>query len=301
LTGRTKGNGTGKESTRQRIATALVYERLGLDGDWRDPDFEIILPTTLPANKVPKLSSLDVREVENGLSRLVAMGCHERALYWCVAQLGNDAEDARQGKRLIIKLHEDENKSQAVTVNPAMATQQDMKGLMNKARAASKTIRKYRNELLLIADVCKDSIDLPGGLELPEESIVILLQSLSWVQKLAAAWESPNATALMKSKGLLFLLVYVWACTAGEPAGGDQKRRHASGKRTARRRLPNNVAQELAEIVHVYQGVNFTAGDLNDKLQDFANDEPIVFNALVALTRTVNQTARTTPSRTSQH
>jgi hypothetical protein len=78
-------------------------------------------------------------------------------------------------------------------------------------------VRKYRDELLLVAS-CDDSIDLPSGFltgpEIPEESMQVLLSSLSWVRQLASAWQSPNSTALMKSKGLLFLFVYVWVCTA---------------------------------------------------------------------------------------
>jgi hypothetical protein len=300
LTGRAKKTGTGEESTRQRIATALVYERLGLDREWRDPDFKIILPTKLPPNKGPKLCSRDAHEVEAGLRKLVAMGCRERALYWCVAQLGNDAEDARQGKRLVMKLDEDENKSQAVKVSPAMATQQDMKGLMNKTRAASKVIRKYRSELLLVADACRDSIDLPRGLmtepELPEESMGILLQSLSWIQKLASAWQSPNPIALMKSKGVLFLMIYVWLNTTGAPGGRGQKKHRTLGKRPVSYQLPKKTAQFLAELIYLYGGADFEAAYLNDKVEDLAVNEPAIFDALVALLKTVDQTARTTSS-----
>jgi hypothetical protein len=295
LTQKTKRTETGKETTRQRIATALIYERLGLDGDWRDPDFEISLPETLPRNRDRILSSPEARELESGLARLVALGCNKRALYWCIGQLGSEAEEARQGKRLIVKVNEDERKNQEIKVNPAMATRQDMAGLINKVRAASVAIKKHRSELLMVADACRESIDLPSGfltdLELPEEAMMILLQSLSWVQKLASAWESPNPTALMKSKGLLFLLVYVWLHTTNQPDGGGAKK-HSGTKRATPYRIPNDAVQNLAEIVHLYQGVGFTAVDLNDKLQDFAVNEPTVFNTLVALAKVVDQTAR---------
>ncbi len=81
----------------------------------------------------------------------------------------------------------------------------------------------------------------------------------------------------MKSKGLLFLLVYVWLHTATK-SGRGQKQRRTGTKQTTLYRIPNDAAQELAEIVHMYRRISFTAGDLNDKLQDFALNERIVFD-----------------------
>jgi hypothetical protein len=181
-----------------------------------------------------------------------------------------------------------------------MATREDMVALANKVRAALEGIKRYRDELLLVADACSDSIDLPSGLfsepELPDESMIVLLSSLSWVRKLALAWESPNATALMKSKGLLFLLAYAWVCTAARLVDVDRKPQHRSSKGTTSYRLSTGAAQELAEVAHIYLGRSFTAGDLNDKLQDFATSEPEVFRGLLALAETLHETARNTSS-----
>ncbi len=175
---------------RQRIATALLYERLGLEGDWRDPEFHICLPESLPTLTGVKLSSTDAREMNSSLRRLSVLGCHERVLYWCLSQIGGEAEDARQGKKRVVIPHEDESKNQVRVESRAMATRQDMIGLANKARAAERALRKYRDELLLVAS-CDDSIDLPSGFltgpEIPEESMQVLLSSLSWVRRLASA------------------------------------------------------------------------------------------------------------------
>ena len=298
MTRRTRETGTGKDSLRQRIATALLYERLGLEGDWRDPEFHISLPESLPTLSGRKLSSTDAREIDSSLHRLSVLGCHERVLYWCLSQIGGEAEDARQGKKRVVILHEDEGKNQERVISRAMATRQDMVVLVNKVRAAERAVRKYRDELLLVAS-CDDPIDLPSGFltgpEIPEESMLVLLSSLSWVRRLASAWQSPNSTALMKSKGLLFLLVYVWLRTATE-SGRGQKQRRTGTKQATPYRIPNDAAQELAEIVHMYRRISFTAGDLNDKLQDFAVNERIVFDGLVALLEALDRTASNSAS-----
>jgi hypothetical protein len=49
MTPKTEQTKASKDSIRDRIATALLHERLGLEGDWRDPEFEIILPGDLAA------------------------------------------------------------------------------------------------------------------------------------------------------------------------------------------------------------------------------------------------------------
>jgi hypothetical protein len=224
------------------------------------------------------------------------MGCHKRALFWCVAQLGKQAEDARQGWRFTTKVNEDETKNMEIAHPPSIATREDMVGLITKVGAAADAIKKYRNELILVADAFADTIDLPSGLltepQLPEESLAVLLASLHWVKKLASAWESPNATALMKSKGLLPLLAYVWLHAASEEVRiGRRKPRGAAAGRSPYR-LSTAAAQEVAEIIHAYKGGEYTANDLNDKLQDFATREPQVFNGLLALVRTLDETAR---------
>jgi hypothetical protein len=100
----------------------------------------------------------------------------------------------------------------------------------------------------------------------------------------------------MKSKGLLFLLVYVWLRTTAEPGRGH-KRRPIDAKQATPYRIPNDTAQELAEVVHLYRGIAFTAGDLSDKLQDFATNEPTVLRGLVDLLETLDHTARSASFR----
>jgi hypothetical protein len=155
---------------------------LGLEGDWRDPEFRISLPKSLPTLSGRKPSSTDAREIHSSLHRLTVLGCHERMLYWCLSQIGGEAEDTRQGKKRVVIPHEDERKNQERVISRAMATRQDMIGLANKVRAAERVVRRYRDELLLVAS-CDDSIDLPSGFltgpEIPEESMLVLLSSLS--------------------------------------------------------------------------------------------------------------------------
>jgi hypothetical protein len=46
----------------------------------------------------------------------------------------------------------------------------------------------------------------------------------------------------------------------------------------------------------MYRRISFTAGDLNDKLQDFAVNERIVFDGLVALLKALDRTASNSAS-----
>lgn len=170
-----------------------------------------------------------------------------------------------------------------------------MRGLINKVDAASKAIREYRDALLLVADVCADSIELPESAftstELSEDSLSLLLASLHWVKKLTGAWQSPNATALLKSKGALFLLVYVWFRTASAEIVRNRRAPRKSGTRRTNTRLSRAAAQAVADIVNLCHGVEHTADALNDKLQDFTISEPEIFQTLLSLSRAIDAAA----------
>lgn len=167
-----------------------------------------------------------------------------------------------------------------------MGTREDMEGIVNAARSLSKAVRNHRDELLLVANASQDAIELPSGflidsLELPEEAMLVLFSSLMWLRKLASAWQSPNATALMKSKGGLFLLVYVWWHTTAHTRGGS-----------APYRLATEHAREVTDIIDAYQGVSYHIRDLSDKLHDFATKEPVLFRRIVALLTRLDEAAK---------
>jgi len=289
-----------KALIRQKIATALLLERLGLEADWHDPDFPINLPTSLPSNTSRSLTRSDLRDIESGLRRLGSIGCNERVLYWCLGQLTDTAEKERHGDETVIRNagSEQEEDFQKTSKPHSMPTRQDMLALSNKARNTAKAIKRQERELLLMSRVFADSIEGPSGFfnepQLPEESIAILLSSLGWIRKLADAWQPPNLRVLTKSKGLLFLLVYVWYCTAFEEANRKRRNRRAR-KDSSSHRLSPNTALEVAEIVHAYTGKGYKAGDLNDKLQDFVTNEPAVFEPLLDLVKTLNSAVSERP------
>lgn len=216
-------------------------------------------------------------------------------LYWCFGQLGVEAEAARQGTRQVTRLHADESKNKTILVRPPMATRKGMLSLSRKAIAAARAIRKHRTELLLAAEGCQESIDLPTGLmtelQLPEEAIALLLSSLSWVNRLADSWQSPNPTQLMKSKGLLFLLTYTWLCSNSAFAPSRPRTTHRMTPPTATLRLSTDAAQEVAASVHIYLSAAFAPGDLSDKLQDFGSLEPALFAELIALLGALHSSA----------
>ena len=50
--------------------------------------------------------------------------------------------------------------------------------------------------------------------------------------------------------------------------------------------------QNLTEVLAMYEGHEYTADDLNDKLHDFATKEPTLFDGLVALLGRLDETAK---------
>src|ERR1700686_4992539 len=83
-------------TTRKQISEALLAELFCLDKEWLDPANVIYLPEALPLelpqNGGRKISTSDVRDLKRYLDDLVARGCHRQVLYWCMEQLGPDAD-----------------------------------------------------------------------------------------------------------------------------------------------------------------------------------------------------------------
>jgi hypothetical protein len=262
-------------SNKRRIADLLLAERLGLEGDWMDPDFITDLPARLPQNANPKLPREDVNAIEGSIGRLVKFGCNRKVLYWCIRQMGAEANHFREGEKAITVLNDNEAPREERPVKASIATREDMAGLINKLKAASRALRQHRPELLLVADACADSHPLPSGMvtgPAPDagESMVVLLDSLSWAKRLAQSFYSPNVMTLVKSKGILFLLAYVWLHSQQLPGQGASKR------------LPRQAADNIAHIAYLYCRVDWSAGDVNDKLQDFHQKQPNLFRKMVS-------------------
>lgn len=97
----------------------------------------------------------------------------------------------------------------------------------------------------------------------------ILRQSVAWARKLAEAYRPPNDRLLVKSKGILFLLIYVWIHTKKSPAGGASIKGNRP-RQTKPYRIARQDADPVAILAHRYGGLDSTPEDLIDKLEDFS-------------------------------
>jgi hypothetical protein len=281
---------------RNRIGEVLLAERLGLSDDWKDPDNIPDLPQTLPPVAGRKMSPGEAKEVERQLGLLVACGCQRHVLYWCLAQLGPDADERRRGKERHLVPAEDEAQSHWVTTTRALPTREDMAGFINVSRAYERARCQVENGLFLVADARGDTHPLPQGLltdgpDNAHEAMLIHRQTVAWVRKLAENYQAPNVGLLVKSKGILFLLIYVWLHTKQSPASS----RNIRGKRSRQTkpyRIGRQPAQTIAEIADLYCGSTFLAVDLIDKLADFHEKDPKNCARMVGLLKSLDDVWR---------
>ncbi len=268
---------------RKKIAERLLRERLGLDEDWlnRDDDGATHLPSSLPPFLAKRLSQEQLKKLEAELDQLVAAGCRREALYFCLALLSPCAEEFRAGSEPLSAPARDDEEVIPRKYKRPLATRQDLEAVANKAKAARKQIRKYRDELLLAAHI--NPHDIPGGLVTtlpdPDEALSVLANSLTWVSKVAESYTAPFAATLLKSKGLLYLTLYVSICTGAHRASN---REHQAEKGTAvtqkhagrsRPRTPS-PNETLASVARLCTARRWAPSDLRGKLKRFQQDHP---------------------------
>jgi hypothetical protein len=168
-----------------------------------------------------------------------------------------------------------------------IATREDMASVAGSARAARRHIHRHKPELSLIAEASR--IVLPVGTstsaENPEDALVLLEAALSWVARLADTYTAPMETTLVKSKGLLYLTLYVSLYADQRKLRSPRvnnvikDRQKASGNVRARRSVeaPGNVLAELASQV---AGDSWSTTELKDKLESFHVDYPRLYRLL---------------------
>lgn len=252
---------------RKKVAERLLRERLGLDEDWvnRDDDGNAHLPSALPQFLAQKHSRLALKALEEDLDRLVEAGCRRQALYFCLAQLNPEAGWSRQ----------------------LSATKEDMEAVANKAKAARKLIQRYRDELLLAASASQQG--LPGGmfttLPDPDEAISVLTNSLTWVSSLVDSYAAPFEKTLLKSKGLLYLTLYVSVhADARRSRTPDSQRVIGTTviQRRARRSKLGTIAPDhaLASVARLCTSKRWSPSDLREKLKRFQRDFPSLYTKM---------------------
>ena len=277
-----------KKVVRKRISEVLLTERLHLDQEWLDPgNVRKRLPKGLPKRLKSKMPE-EIKEVEQKLCQLVACGCNRGVLYWCIARMGQREDFFRLGGTRVPPLEEDES-GKVRCVSSKLATQEEMKPLVEHAMSARKYIRKFREELLLAADVLAEECPLPDGLWAegppdPIEAITVLLNSLKWAQQLASCWAKPSETTLMKSKGILYLSVYVSLhMDSMNPSSSEDPHRKV---------LTLAIAEAIVDIGGLCGDIKLLAPDLPTKLKRFKLEHPILHARMVALLETLDRVAR---------
>jgi hypothetical protein len=290
------GNRKKASDDRKRIAEVLLAERLVLNEDGMDLESIADLPETLPANGGRKMSLPEAKEVEKQLALLVECGCRRSVLYWCLAQLGPEADERRKGKERYLVPAEDEAQSHWVTKTPALPTREDMTVFINASRAYERALRQVEKGLLLVADARGDTHPLPQGMltdgpDDAHEAMLIHRQSVAWARKLAEDYQAPNVGLLVKSKGVLFLLAYVWLHTKQSPAS-SRNMRGKGPRQTKPYRIGRQQAQTIAEIADLYCALTFRAEDLIDKLENFQAKDPNNFAHMVGLLKSLDDVWR---------
>lgn len=297
-----------ERTNRRAISEALLAERMGLndpwierweeDGVWRE---DSCLLGQLPRFIRKMLNEDEIATVENKVDQLVAAGCQRPVVYFCLEQLSPAAEWSRSGGHLKgVQAQQGEELATQSRKKP-IATREDMATVASKARAARKEIHSHKNELSFTAEVVKCA--LPGGVstsaENPDDALLLLESALSWVAKLADAYATPMVSTLIKSKGLLYLTMYVGRhADEGELYGqrtdsvlADSKK--ASGDLRARRtHLP--AANVLVNLLSMIMGADqsWSPSELKDKVESFRQDHSRLHTLLGQRLSELHQFAR---------
>jgi hypothetical protein len=287
---------TTERTNRKAISEALLAERLGLNdlwierweenGAWRE---ESCAPDQLPGFLRDKLEKDEVKEVEDKVDQLVAAGCQRPVVYFCLEQLSPASDWIRSGghhKGAQPRLGEEYDSQKQ---KKPIATREDMASVAGSARAARRQIHRHKSELSLVAEASKGA--LPAGIftsaENPEDALLLLESALSWVAKLADAYAAPMETTLLKSKGVLYLTLYVaqhadkrkLRSLKAKSVPADSKR--ASGdKRAKTTNLP--AGNVLADLVSYVMGAkaSWSPSELKEKLGLFRQDHPRLYRLL---------------------
>jgi hypothetical protein len=211
--------------------------------------------------------------------------------------LSPEATRLREGEKRKTICYPDEGCNREVVIKAQMATRPDMVSIIKAVRRAESLIREYRSELLLVAELLPKLCPVPRGWDADDqphaaEVMPDLLNSLRWVKGLAESWQAPNVPGDIKSKGILFLLVYVWihSLEPTRPAKGESQSKRR--RQTSPYILPSQIADAIANI-NIYYDLEggHDAQDLQRKLKDFCTKRPDRFEKMKRLLKFLDEQA----------
>jgi hypothetical protein len=287
-----------KKIDRKKVEEALLADRLGLNepwierweenGEWRE---ESHAPDRLTDFILSNRKKREIEDVETDIQRLVAAGCRRQVVYFCLAELSPDATWLRAGgERQPVfttgRAPADDEDYSLRKRERRLATREDLKAVANTAKEARKQIHRYQRELELIADAA--GYPLPLGLmcqpKLAVDALALLENSLTWAAKLAAAYTAPFESTLLKSKGLLYLTLYIEMYANPKKLSGSKmsgllrESAKPSGTRRAKRTfVADNPLTSLANALTVR---HWSPSDLYNKLAGFKADYPRLYKKL---------------------
>ena len=169
-----------------------------------------------------------------------------------------------------------------------LAIREDLEAVANTAKAFRKQIHRYQRELFLVAE--SSNYPLPVGFECrPKtaiEALDFLQDSLTWVESLVDAYIAPMETTLLKSKGLLYLALYVSMFADSKKLLGsrpsDFTRDSSKPSETVVARRTLLAGDPLTNLVKALTGKekDWSVSDLHRKLADFKEDQPRLYKRL---------------------
>ena len=284
-----------KAIDRKRISEALLADRLGLNEEWierwedRGKIREESLPDKLPAFIHKNYRKGEIEDIEREVERLVTAGCRRQVVYFCLAQLGPEAKWFRAGgERTPVFRNEQEDAVMYKDYERRLATREDLEAVANAAKAARKQIHRYQSELFLVAE--SSNYSLPVGFECrPKtaiEALDLLQDSLTWAAALADAYTAPFESTLLKSKGLLYLTLYVSMFANSKKILGSRisnlHRDSCKPSGRVRSRRTFHAENPFTSLVNLFaeQQRDWSASDLYRKLSDFEEDHPRLYKRL---------------------
>ncbi len=289
-----------KPIDRKRISETLLADRLGLNeewierwevgGKWRE---ESSAPDHLPSFILKNYRKGEIEDIKSEIDRLVAAGCRRQVVYFCLTQLSPEAVWLRAGGEREAALKRghvgaDDEDYALQKVERRIATRENLEAVAKTAKAARRQIHHYQRELLLIAEAARYL--LPIGLtsqpQLPVDTLALLQDLLTWAARLADAYTAPFESTLLKSKGLLYLTLYVLMFADSKKVRGSRisrLHRDSSKPSESTRARDAHVAGDpftnLASIL-TPEGRGWSVSDLHKKLSDFKEDHPRLYKRL---------------------
>lgn len=307
-----------KAIDRKRINEALLADRLGINEEWIERweergkiREEFHMPDRLPTF-ICRSYKKEIKDIEGAVERLVTLGCQRRVIYFCLAQLSPEATRLRAGleREPVFGIAPKDVVMDAdyfTSETRPLAAREDLKELANTAKAARKKIHRYQRELFLVAE--SSNYPLPVGFvcqpKTATEALMLLQDSLTWAAELAGTYTAPMETTLLKSKGLLYLTLYVSMYADSKKLRGsriDSLHRDSSKPSDSVRARGTHVAGEpLTNLAVMLAGkhnaseevegkddkghkndVAWSTSDLHRKLANFREDHPKLYKKLVA-------------------